>query len=322
MQGATPDSLLAFHDAGYREVAARLGSGIVVDIGCGNGALLAALSAAGLRHLHGVDPAPNAQATARTAFGLTGVRRGTMADCEQVVPLRDAQVVLIMAVLEHLWNPRRDLARLLAQLQPGCKVIIEVPALETFDGSRGEPFGELSLEHIQFFSLRSLDSFMRTLGAQPAGHRLVDLPSIEAKALLGMYEITSSQSPPVHAGTDGDAMRSYLRLCASRWDAALACVPTGELAIYGAGSHTARLLPALARRGDAALECLVDTNPNLQGRRMGGHVIASPAELARHPTVPVLVSSYRYQSEIRTRLESRHSNPVVTLYGARHAPSR
>ena len=37
MQGATPDSLLAFHDAGYREVAARLGSGIVVDIGCGVG---------------------------------------------------------------------------------------------------------------------------------------------------------------------------------------------------------------------------------------------------------------------------------------------
>jgi trans-aconitate methyltransferase len=37
MQGSTPDSLLAFHDAGYREVIARLGPGIVVDIGCGVG---------------------------------------------------------------------------------------------------------------------------------------------------------------------------------------------------------------------------------------------------------------------------------------------
>ena len=37
MQGATPDSLLAFHDAGYREVVARLGPGVVVDIGCGVG---------------------------------------------------------------------------------------------------------------------------------------------------------------------------------------------------------------------------------------------------------------------------------------------
>ena len=37
MEGATPDSLLALHDAGYREVVARLGPGVVVDIGCGIG---------------------------------------------------------------------------------------------------------------------------------------------------------------------------------------------------------------------------------------------------------------------------------------------
>src|SRR5258706_11624130 len=37
MQGATPDSLLAFHDAGYREVLARLGPGITIDVGCGIG---------------------------------------------------------------------------------------------------------------------------------------------------------------------------------------------------------------------------------------------------------------------------------------------
>ena len=37
MAGATPDSLLALHDAGYREVAARLGAGVVLDVGCGVG---------------------------------------------------------------------------------------------------------------------------------------------------------------------------------------------------------------------------------------------------------------------------------------------
>ena len=37
VQGATPDSLLALHDAGYREVIARLGRGTVLDIGCGVG---------------------------------------------------------------------------------------------------------------------------------------------------------------------------------------------------------------------------------------------------------------------------------------------
>ncbi len=33
----TPDSVLALHDAGYREVLKRLGDGIVLDLGCGLG---------------------------------------------------------------------------------------------------------------------------------------------------------------------------------------------------------------------------------------------------------------------------------------------
>ena len=35
MEGRTPDSLLALHEAGYREVAALLGTGTVLDVGCG-----------------------------------------------------------------------------------------------------------------------------------------------------------------------------------------------------------------------------------------------------------------------------------------------
>jgi SAM-dependent methyltransferase len=37
VQGETPDSLLALHDAGYREVVERLGAGKVLDLGCGVG---------------------------------------------------------------------------------------------------------------------------------------------------------------------------------------------------------------------------------------------------------------------------------------------
>jgi SAM-dependent methyltransferase len=35
MEGATPDSLIALHRAGYREVLERLGPGRVLDVGCG-----------------------------------------------------------------------------------------------------------------------------------------------------------------------------------------------------------------------------------------------------------------------------------------------
>jgi len=35
LPGRTPDSLLAFHVAGYREVRSRLGQGRLLDVGCG-----------------------------------------------------------------------------------------------------------------------------------------------------------------------------------------------------------------------------------------------------------------------------------------------
>jgi ubiquinone/menaquinone biosynthesis C-methylase UbiE len=54
MEGATPDSLLALHRAGYREVAARLGPGVVLDVGCGVGEETSRLAAPD-RQLIGVD---------------------------------------------------------------------------------------------------------------------------------------------------------------------------------------------------------------------------------------------------------------------------
>jgi SAM-dependent methyltransferase len=53
-QGATPDSLLALHDAGYRAVISRLGAGRVLDVGCGQGFESVRLGGVG-RDVVGVD---------------------------------------------------------------------------------------------------------------------------------------------------------------------------------------------------------------------------------------------------------------------------
>ena len=53
-QGVTPDSLLALHAAGYRTIIERLGSGTVLDVGCGQGFESARFLAPG-RRVVGVD---------------------------------------------------------------------------------------------------------------------------------------------------------------------------------------------------------------------------------------------------------------------------
>src|SRR6185437_6715180 len=76
-QGVTPDSLLALHEAGYRAVLDRIGSGRVLDVGCGQGFESARFLDAG-RDVVGVDYAAEAVATAAATYGDEGLRVAQM----------------------------------------------------------------------------------------------------------------------------------------------------------------------------------------------------------------------------------------------------
>jgi SAM-dependent methyltransferase len=73
MAGATPDSLLAFHDAGYREVVSRLGSGTVLDIGCGVGDETSRMAEPD-RFVMGVDYDAETALSAAREWGPGGLR--------------------------------------------------------------------------------------------------------------------------------------------------------------------------------------------------------------------------------------------------------
>src|SRR5262249_3883299 len=90
MQGATPDSLLAFHDAGYREVVARLGTGVVVDVGCGVGDETRRLTAAS-RLVIGADYSPDTMCAAGREHGRTPGLRFLASDGGSLA-LRDRSV--------------------------------------------------------------------------------------------------------------------------------------------------------------------------------------------------------------------------------------
>lgn len=303
-------------DATVRFLEGRVGkSDCIADLGCGYGALLGGLQAAGWQHLQGLDPAPNAAACALKMFGVRNIHRGMMYEAHAVLDLKSVDLVCVMCVLEHLPQLRQDMVQLLERLRPGCKILVEVPAVECFLKPDCEPFGEFSLEHIQFFDTDSLANLMQSLGARQLALELLDLPMVASGSMLGLFEWDGSiPDEPVFQRSESHAMQAYIEASQRQLDLALQRVPTGPVIIYGAGSHTARLLAHLERIPGCEVRGVVDSNPNLEGKRMGRWTVRAPSSIRETPEVAVLVSSFRSQEAIAAHLRKSAPNPLVLLY--------
>lgn len=286
---------------------------LIIDLGCGFGSLMAALRDAGWTRIAGIDPAPQSSSQAKEQFGLDGVYQGTLADANEIINLKDADLICLMAVVEHLPELRRDLERMLGQLRLGARILVEVPALELFNGIDGEPFGELSLEHIQFFSEKSMRNLLASLGMRILNSKLLPLPSLHSGSLFVMAEFGGSLMDLEYESSD--IMSSYLTSSAVRLHSALKKVPDKPFLLYGAGSHSARLIPMLSTGQRTNLRAVFDANVNLHGKLFDDWVVQAPANLPDYPDLPVLISSYRSEISIAKDLKQRFPHrPVQLMY--------
>lgn len=293
----------------------------IADLGCGIGTLLHTFKLYGGFDLYGLDPAPMAAERARTLFGLTGVRQGLLSDSAALLPIERITLVCLTGVLEHLFDPYQDLKNLFTELQPGTLVLVEVPALERFSRHPFEPFGEFSLEHIQYFSEHSLQNMFLNLGASTINTKIVHLGSEATDSLYGLFMLNkhtlNNNEHSSNSKSDSVQLASYIAHSTDALESAITRIADAPppYVIYGAGSHTARLLPALQKRGlDSAILVVVDSNVNLHGQQMGRWTISPPEVLENYPNATVIISSFRSQNAIQTSLSKHYSNKTVCLY--------
>lgn len=116
MEGRTPDSLLALHEAGYREVALRLNGALVLDVGCGVGDESVALAADG-RRLIGIDYSAETAILASREWGASSSRGAQITTaCMDGGRLGFADAsfdsVCSSHIIEHFTDPERHVAEL------------------------------------------------------------------------------------------------------------------------------------------------------------------------------------------------------------------
>jgi SAM-dependent methyltransferase len=152
MPGATPDSLLALHDAGYREVIARLGDGVVLDIGCGIGDATASL-AGPRRRVVGVDYSAATVVEAARIYHGDGLQFAGMDGARLAVRAESVDAVVSSHVIEHFTNPAMHVAELARVLAPdGTAFVITPNAPADFEN----PFHVYLFERQHLVSMLSL----------------------------------------------------------------------------------------------------------------------------------------------------------------------
>jgi SAM-dependent methyltransferase len=126
LPGATPDSLLALHEAGYRTVAERLGPGRVLDVGCGEGFGSVRLCGP-QRAVVGVDYDPGALAAARSRPETTGLALVASDARRLALGTGCFDWVCSSHLVEHFADPSLHLAELSRVLAPGGQAFVLTP---------------------------------------------------------------------------------------------------------------------------------------------------------------------------------------------------
>lgn len=302
-----------------------LEGGLIVDVGCGDGAFLRTICAAipGSRGL-GVDPALDEE--------------GTEAD-GRIVLVKDVftsaliseqpSLILSRHVLEHIPDPvsfLREIGEAVGALDP-VPCFFEVPDLDWIVENR--TFWDLCYEHCNYFTAASFGQAVSRAGLELVGTR-----TGFGSQYLWVEATTRGGGGASAGGENGEAgiakrAQEYATSEAARIRATreriLALKREGAaIAVWGMATKGV-LLSSLVDPDASIIDFCIDANPNKQGCfvPLTGHEISPPealCELGEKP-LAVLVMNENYREEIRhTCLELGLDASFITM-GAQTYPA-
>lgn len=246
-------------------------TGRLLDIGCGNGALLRAFAAQRPQwRLSGVEVGDRYRATVESIAGVVEFHPGPL----DTLAARPFDVISMVHVLEHIENPVAFLRGLRPRLAPGGMLIVEVPDCER------NPFDLTIADHCSHFTRQTLGRILVQAG----------FGSIAASTEWVPREISvicsPDASPSTCAGVAGEAhahtIHAHVARLAAGAERARALAASGvRFGIFGTSIGGTWLFAESG--GRAAF--FVDEDAARAGRRYLGRDVWLPGEAPAGTTV-------------------------------------
>lgn len=290
----------------------------ILDVGCANGQMLAALAALGYTNLYGADPSP---ACVVHAAAIPGVRArvGSLSAIPQDGAPYD--LVILSHVLEHVRDVKPALEYVKQFLGGGGRIYVEVPDASRYAQFAWSPYQDFNSEHINHFSRATLTNLLRQCGLRPEHAGAKDILSAPGMPYPAIYALASVDDPG-KAAIEKDlalkeALVEYVRVSTrlmAEIDARLTPPLEGgaPVIVWGTGELTAKLLAdtVLAR---ANVVGFVDSNPINHGQLLRGLPIQAPADLKSGDEIIVAASILHHASIVQAIRALGLRNPVLGL---------
>ena len=280
----------------------------LLECGAGHGRFIRALKQHGYTHLSAADPSEESISRMQEA----GVQAYISNVYSEVLPdeYEKYDAVFLFEVAEHLLFPRKGIANLQAMLKPNGLFFISVPDYSQIGEDPSPIPNHFNLEHINYFSEKSLDYLMVQHGMERVDQKH------EGMTLIQIYQKTGLKPLQIKDNSTAYAIQKYLKRQNCQREELNKVIEAlrdkkCELAVWGTGSYVMSLF-ATTDLQQCNIKCFIDNNKIKQGRKMYNYPIYSPAFLKDTPYT-ILICTMLYQEPIQTQIQEMGIKNTIIL---------
>ena len=288
----------------------------ILDVGCANGGLLAALKSKGYNNLTGLDPSNSCVNYIIGKLGFEAIE----GDLFNVKLNQSYECIILSHVLEHICDLREGINNIISFLSVQGLLYIEVPDASRYNEFYVVPYYYFDCEHINHFDEHSLNNlilqynFEHIISAKKG--RIVSSQNIYP-SVYNIFRKSEKSKSSMNIIADFNVRESVLKYIEtsrvnSHWPEIDLCARTQEkIILWGAGSYALRLLENTSL-GKCNIIFFVDNDRKKQGTKIKDIPVYSP-EILRKNKEKIIICVALYSDDILREIHSMNIENQVIL---------